>query len=91
MNFSALMSVVRRFPLGAVCTLLTIILSISAWVLRGQIVELDTVRREREKEGEAMLELLVGGSTQRQELAFVKEVAKRIDENIVVEDNLAEN
>ncbi|MSU66365.1 MAG: hypothetical protein EXS38_09755 [Opitutus sp.] len=38
-----------------------------------------------------MLSLLVGGSTQRQELAAAHEIARRLDENLVVEENLAEN
>ena len=38
-----------------------------------------------------MLTLLVGGSTQRQELAAVREAARRIEENLVIESNLPEN
>ena len=38
-----------------------------------------------------MLALLVGGSTQRAELEVVRETTRRIEENLVVEANLAEN
>ncbi len=89
--FANLPGLVRRYPQSAICLLLTIVLSGTAGILQGQIGELDVIQRERAREGEAMLELLVGGSTQRQELAAVHEVSRRIDDNLVVEDNLAEN
>ena len=38
-----------------------------------------------------MLTLLVGGSTQRQELAAVREAARRIEDNLIIEANLADN
>jgi len=87
-SFSVL---VRRYPQSALCLVLTVLLGIGAWFLRGQIEELEVVQSERSREGEAMLALLVGGSTQRQELAAAHEVARRIEDNLVVEDNLAEN
>lgn len=83
--------VVRRYPHSAICLLLTIALGIGAFFIRGQIGDLEVTQRERAKEGEAMLALLVVGSTQRQELAAVHEVARRMDDNLVVEDALAEN
>jgi Tfp pilus assembly protein PilO len=87
-NFSQLM---RRYPLCAICAALTILAGGAAYYLRGQNAELEVMQKDRTKEGEAMLDLLVGGSTQRQELALVQEVAKRIEDNLVMEDNLAEN
>lgn len=86
-----LMLLLRRYPYSAVSFLLTVALGIGAFFLRSQIADLETTQRERAKEGEAMLTLLVGGSTQRQELAAVHEVARRIEDNLVVEDALAEN
>lgn len=86
-----LMQMLRRYPHSAVCLLLTIVLGLGAFYLHSQIADLETTQRERAKEGEAMLDLLVGGSTQRQELAAVHEVARRIEDNLVVEDALAEN
>lgn len=38
-----------------------------------------------------MLALLVGGSTQKQELEAVRAAIRRIEDNLVVEANLAEN
>jgi Tfp pilus assembly protein PilO len=91
MQFSDLTSVLRRYPYSTICAVLTIGFGVLAWVFRHQISDLEVVQQERAKEGEAMLTLLVGGSTQRQELEVVHEVARRIEDNLVVEENLAEN
>lgn len=87
-QFSAL---IRRQSCGAACTVLTLLLAGAAWFLIGQNEDLERVRVDRAREGEAMLALLVGGSTQRQELAAAREAARRIEDNLVVETNLAEN
>jgi Tfp pilus assembly protein PilO len=82
---------IRRFPFCSACIVATLALTGGAWVLWDQVQELEATHKERTKEGEAMLALLVGGSTQRQELAAVHEAARRIEDNLVVETNLAEN
>lgn len=84
-------ALLRRYPYCVGCTVLTLLLAGGAWYLSGDNEELEVTRDTRAKEGEAMLALLVGGSTQRQELAAVRETARRIEENLVVETNLAEN
>ena len=86
-----LLLLLRRYPFCAVCTAVTLLLAGTAWYLSGLNTDLEAVRVDRAKEGEAMLALLVGGSTQRQELAAVKEAARRIEENLVIDSNLAEN
>lgn len=86
-----LVGLLRRQPYGAICTALTLLLGGAAWVFSGQNAELETVRQDRAKEGEAMFALLVGGTAQREELAAVREAARRIEENLVIESNLAEN
>lgn len=90
-QLSSFVALLRRYPLSASCVILTLVLGVTAWFLHGQIGDLEVVHRERTKEGEAMLALLVGGSTQRQELAAVREAARRIEDNLVIESNLAEN
>lgn len=81
----------RRYPWGTFCILLTIGAAVGGWFLNGKIRELRVRHGERSREGEAMLALLVGGSVQRQELAFVRETTRRIEENLLIESNLAEN
>ena len=82
---------VRRWPYCVACGVLTIALGAASWYLHGEIGRLELILRDRSKEGEEMLSQLVGGSTLRQELAEAKAIGKRIDDNLVIEDNLAEN
>ena len=89
-QLAAFFAWVRRFPFASICAGLTIVLGAAAWWFSQDIGEQEIARQERAKEGEAMLDLLVGGSTQRQELATAHEAARRIDENLIVDD-LADN
>jgi hypothetical protein len=86
-----LLGLFRRFPFSAACVVVTLLSALAAWYLSGENENLEIVRRDRAKEGEATLSLLVGGSTQRQELDFVRGIARRIEDNLVIESNLAEN
>ncbi|MCX6951988.1 MAG: hypothetical protein NTV51_07460 [Verrucomicrobia bacterium] len=93
MNFrlAQFVAFVRRFPYCAVCTVVTLALAGATWFFIQQNADLEIIREARAKEGDEMFALLVGGSTQREELAAVREAVRRIEENLVVESNLAEN
>jgi len=88
---SGFSAVIRRFPLGVLATVIILICGVASWLIHGQIANLELVHQDRSREGEAMLTLLVGASTQRQELAAAREATHRIEENLVIETNLAEN
>lgn len=81
----------RRYGYVAACALVSLGLAALAWYLKGDYDQFETLHRQREKEGQEMLALLVGGSTLRQELEYVRGTTRRIDENLVTEANLAEN
>lgn len=81
----------RRNATNATCVVIVLACSVASWIWWSEGKELEVVRQERSREGEAMLALLVGGSTQRQELAVVREAVLRIEDNLVAEANLAEN
>jgi hypothetical protein len=85
------MALLRRYPYCAVCVIVTVLCAGTSWFLWSNVADLQAVLEDRSKEGKGMLETLVGGSTQRQELAAVRDVARRIDDNLVGEANLAEN
>lgn len=93
MNFriAQFVAFLRRYPYCAVCTVLTLLLAGASWFFISQNEELEITRQARIKEGEEMFALLVGGSTQREELAAVREATHRIEENLVIESNLPEN
>lgn len=85
------LALVRRFPFAAIFVVLTLALAGAAWFLSEDIDQQELTRLDRAKEGEDTLKLLVGGSTQREELAAVREAIRRIEENLVIEKNLADN
>jgi len=87
-NFVAL---VRRYPFAVTCTVLVIGLAVTSWFLWQQIDERELTLEDRAKVGEANLELLIGGSTQREELAAVRKANRLIEDNLVIEANLADN
>ena len=87
---SDLAVILRRYPFPAACLIVTLLCGGGSWYLWGQNAELTLVNQDRAKEGEAMLATLVGGSTQRQELATAREITHRIETNLL-SDALAEN
>lgn len=88
---ASIFTFVRRNLVSSICTVLLLGLGVASWFLWQEIDSLELTRQERAKEGEDMLELLIGGSTQRQELAALREATHRIEDNLVIENNLAEN
>lgn len=90
-DISSFVALVRRYPHSATCALLTLLLGGVSWYLWGEDKELERAHHDLAKAGEAMLTLRVGGSTQRQELDAVREATRRIEDNLVIETNLAEN
>lgn len=86
-----MLALFRRYPLAVVCSVVALLSGFSAWFLAGQNQDFEVVRQDRAKEGEAVFTLLVGGTSQREELAAVREAARRIEDNLVIESNLAEN
>lgn len=90
-QLAAFLSFLRRFPFASLCVVVTIVFGVGAWFLSQDVDEQEQARQDRAKEGEAMLELLVGGTAQRQELAIAQEAARRIDENLVLEKETVEN
>lgn len=88
---SRLIELIRRFPYGTGCLLATLGLGVAAWFLNGHNGVLRIQLEARAREGEDMLATLISGSTLRQELANVREYVRRIEDNLLIETNLAEN
>lgn len=81
----------RRRPYAIACVICALLSAAGAWYLRAEIDELQSAYDQRATEGRAMLAMLVSGSTLRQELAFARTTVRRIEENLVVPSNLADN
>lgn len=90
-DFTPLLVILRKHPFCVVSTLLTVILAVASWFLWGKVSELEALHQVRSQEGENMMATLVSGPPLRQELASVREYTRRIESNLVIEDNLAEN
>ncbi|MBI5689946.1 MAG: type 4a pilus biogenesis protein PilO [Verrucomicrobia bacterium] len=90
-SLAAFFHFLRRWPYSVTCALAAVLFAGGAWYLNGKSHELERTLRNRNDEGDAMEAKLVGRSTLRQELADLRAITRRIDENLVVESNLAEN
>jgi Tfp pilus assembly protein PilO len=86
-----LLALIRRWPYAAACVAVMLLAGGGAWYLRTLIADLHVRHAQRGREHEEMLAMLVGGTTQKHELEKVRQATHRIDENLVVEANLAEN
>jgi Tfp pilus assembly protein PilO len=81
----------RRNLFATICTILSVLLASGLWILHQDVHSLEIVNRERSQEGAAMDSTLVTGPLIRQELAHAQEIMQRIESNLVIEKNLAEN
>lgn len=86
-----LFSLFRRNLFASACTILCVLLAAGLWILYQDVHSLEIVNRERSQEGAAMDSTLVTGPLIRQELAHAQETLQRIESNLVIEKNLAEN
>lgn len=90
-QLAAFLALLRRFPFAAISIGVLLGCGVGCYFLSVDIDDQEVARLDRAKEGEAMLDLLVGGSTQRQELEAVRDATRRIEENLIVESDLAGN
>ena len=67
-----LIGMMRRYLFCSICTGVSVVLLIAIWILWQFTHSLETVYRERDQEGQAMLTTLASGPVIRQELARVK-------------------
>ena len=81
----------RRNLFGTICTVLIIGSAVATWFLWDDIDSLEHARDDRDQEDKEMLDTLKKGSSQREELAAVRTATHRIEDNLVIENNLAEN
>jgi len=85
------LALARRYPFGVTCSVITICTAVTTYFLWQDRDEQELVYQDVSKQGEAMLDLRKGGSTQREELAAVRDATRRIEDNLVIEANLADN
>lgn len=84
-------AVMRRYPWCVACAIITLVCGGGAWYLHTDLADLAEPYAQRSKEYEDMLNLTKGGLTQRQELENATNVTRRIEENLLVGEDLAGN
>ena len=81
----------RKYPVATVCAAITLLSLGAIFYLNGVVSDLENQRQMREHEGENSLAKLVSGPPLRAELNIVREARQRLDDNLVIEENLADN
>jgi Tfp pilus assembly protein PilO len=84
-------AVVRRHPLSLLCGIVVLVCGICSWLVYDDIKGLELERNQLAQDGDLMVATLITGPSVRTELEAIREVTRRLDDNLVVEDNLAEN
>jgi hypothetical protein len=90
-DFMHWIAIVRRHPLSALCGVVcAICIGISTYI-HGNMAWLELEHRQILQDGELDLSTMISGPSVRQERLAALEITHRIEDNLVIEDNLAEN
>jgi hypothetical protein len=90
-DFMQWIATARRHPLSALCLSVVVICGLVCWALNRDLAWLDIDHRQLLQDGELQLAAMITGPSVRAERLAALEVTRRIEENLVIEDNLAEN
>lgn len=90
-DFMQWIATVRRHPLSALCAVVCIICAAISFYISGNMKWLELEHKQATQDGELAVASMISGPSVRQELSASREVTRRIEDNLVIEDNLAEN
>jgi len=90
-DFMQWLAVARRHPLSALCAGICLACGLACWYINTNMKWLDLEHRQVTQDTDLAVASLISGPSVRQELAAAREVTRRIEDNLVIEDNLAEN
>ncbi len=83
--------VARRHIVSTLCAFVLLLCALASWYIHGNIKWLELEQKQLAQDGDLMMTTLTSGPSVRQELAAARETTHRIEDNLVIEDNLAEN
>lgn len=90
-DFIQWIGVARRHPLSVLCAVICLLCAIGCWYIHGNMVWLELEHKQVAQDADlAQSSLLSGPSVKTERLAALV-VTRQIEDNLVVEDNLAEN
>jgi hypothetical protein len=90
-DFMQWIATARRHPLSALCGTIVILCGVACWYIYGNMKWLDIEHKQVIQDGDLDLASMISGPSVKQERLAALEVAHRIEDNLVIEDNLAEN
>ena len=84
-------AVVRRHPLSALCALICILCGVACWYINGNMNWLEIEHKQLTQDADLAQASLISGPSVKQERLAALVITRQIEDNLVVEDNLAEN
>jgi hypothetical protein len=90
-DFMQWIATLRRHPLSALCGSICIVCGITCWYVYGNMKWLELEHKQVLQDSDLDLASMISGPSVRQERLAALEVTHRIEDNLVIEDNLAEN
>jgi hypothetical protein len=90
-DFIQWIGTVRRHPLSALCGSVCVICALASWYIHGNMKWLDLEHKQVLQDSDLDLSSMISGPAVKQERLVALEVTHRIEDNLVIEDNLAEN
>jgi Tfp pilus assembly protein PilO len=90
-DFMQWIATVRRHPLSALCATICVLCAVACWYIYGNMKWLELEHKQVLQDGDLDLASMISGPSVRQERLAALEVTHRIEDNLVIEDNLAEN
>jgi Tfp pilus assembly protein PilO len=94
MNVADLMqwiAVVRRHPLSALCGAVCVVCLLCCWYIYSNMKWLELEHKQVMQDADLATASMISGPSVKQERLAALECTRRIEDNLVVEDNLAEN
>jgi Pilus assembly protein, PilO len=90
-DFMQWIATARRHPLSALCGTVCLICFGVCWYVYGNMKWLDLEHKQLLQDADLQMTTMISGPSVRQERLAALEVTRRIEDNLVIEDNLAEN
>jgi hypothetical protein len=90
-DFMQWIATARRHPLSALCGTIVLICAAVCWYVHGDMAWLELDHKQQLQDADLQMVTMISGPSVRQERLAALEVTRRIEDNLVIEDNLAEN
>lgn len=90
-DFIQWIGVARRHPISTICAVICLLCLIACWFIHGNMVWLELEHKQVAQDSDLAQSSLLSGPSVKQERLAALAITRQIEDNLVVEDNLAEN